>query len=149
MIPDLMCRNVTSLELVYDDFEMRRVSSVILILLFWLGPLTAAFQGGDESRLPICCRRHGAHHCAMDEQTALSRMLASDRGPSFVAPPHCANFPRSAARITAPVFALAASTRTTLDLLRWDQASGITDAAPLFSALDHHDVRGPPEAVLI
>jgi hypothetical protein len=44
---------------------MRRFVSIAFILLCWLGPLSALLPGSDESQLPACCRRHGAHHCAM------------------------------------------------------------------------------------
>ncbi len=43
--------------------------------------LLAGAAGGllpasDESRLPACCRRHGAHHCAMAMRMAA--MMAQD-----------------------------------------------------------------------
>ena len=44
---------------------MRRAISIFLILFFWLGPLETLLPGGEDARLPACCRRHGAHHCAM------------------------------------------------------------------------------------
>jgi hypothetical protein len=44
---------------------MRRVFSIFLILFFGLGPLSALVEGSDDASLPACCRRLGAHHCAM------------------------------------------------------------------------------------
>ena len=45
---------------------MRRAFSILLVLLFGAGPLSFAFSASDDISLPACCRRHGAHHCAMD-----------------------------------------------------------------------------------
>src|SRR3569833_4497779 len=45
---------------------MRRSLSILLMLLFGAGPLSFAFNLSDDLSLPACCRRHGAHHCAMD-----------------------------------------------------------------------------------
>ena len=53
---------------------MRRALSILLVLFFGLGPLTATLQGSDDSRLPACCRRNGAHHCVMAEE-ALARIV--------------------------------------------------------------------------
>ncbi|HEY1985085.1 MAG TPA: hypothetical protein VGG85_06735 [Terracidiphilus sp.] len=79
---------------------MRRIVSISVMLLLWLGPLAALLPGSDESRLPFCCRRHGAHHCAMpDEQTQGST-------PSWAAPSRCPQFPASAPAIIAPHFAI-------------------------------------------
>ena len=45
---------------------MRRGLSISLILLLWLPALAALMPGSENLRLPFCCRRQGAHHCAMD-----------------------------------------------------------------------------------
>ena len=59
---------------------MRRILSILLLLVLGLGPeapataLASGLISGpasawsgkvDESRLPACCRRNGKHHCAM------------------------------------------------------------------------------------
>jgi hypothetical protein len=49
---------------IYAIGQMRRALSISLVLLLWLGPFAAVLPGIDESRLPLCCRRHGVHHCA-------------------------------------------------------------------------------------
>src|SRR3569833_2913797 len=49
---------------------MRRALSILLVLLFGAGPLTSAFSVSDDILLPPCCRRNGAHHCAMDDHQA-------------------------------------------------------------------------------
>src|SRR5271156_3857634 len=58
---------------------MRRVLSILLLLVLSLGPAATAgaLASGpasgwtgkiDESRIPACCRRNGKHHCSMGSQ---------------------------------------------------------------------------------
>jgi hypothetical protein len=80
---------------------MRRLLSISLILLFWLGPFAAVLSGIDESRLPLCCRRHGAHHCAdADTQSAGS-------GHAHISS-RCPQFPAAVPASTTAAFASAA-----------------------------------------
>jgi hypothetical protein len=69
---------------------MRRLLSILLLLVLGLGPTTAAipanaFAGGmmaglraglsgqpDDSQLPACCRRNGKHHCALSNRASSS-----------------------------------------------------------------------------
>jgi len=85
---------------------MRRVLSILLLLLFGLGPLTATLEASDDAGLPACCRRHGAHHCAMMAMMARQR---HDSAPGFSAPSTCPCYPGSAATLVAPISALAAA----------------------------------------
>ena len=88
---------------------MRRVLSIFLILFFWLGPLSALLPASEDARLPACCRRHGAHHCAMAMQTAA--MLAEDASGKHIvtAPSTCPAYPGSTAATTTPPQAMAAA----------------------------------------
>jgi hypothetical protein len=108
MIPDRGCRYPASPAVIYHEFQMRRGFSIFLILLFWLGPLAALLPAGDDdSRLPICCRRHGAHHCAMSTRmAALMSQAASGGKPVFTAPPTCPFFPGYLAGPTLTIVAL-------------------------------------------
>ncbi|HEY3703950.1 MAG TPA: hypothetical protein VGL22_02750 [Terracidiphilus sp.] len=69
---------------------MRRLVSIAMVLLFWLGPLSALLPGSDESQLPACCRRHGVHRCVMSIDEA--------SGPVHVvsAPASCPRYHRPA-----------------------------------------------------
>jgi hypothetical protein len=69
---------------------MRRWLAIVLILFFGFGPLASAVEASDESRLPPCCRRHGAHHCAM---MARWRAQMDSGKPSVGAPSTCPLFP--------------------------------------------------------
>ncbi len=66
---------------------MRRGFSILLALLFGLSPLSA-IAGSDDAGLPACCRRLGAHHCAMTTQMA-SRMHEADRQTEVSPPVTC------------------------------------------------------------
>lgn len=84
---------------------MRRALSISMILLLWMPTLAALLPGGEDVRLPFCCRRHGMHHCAMD---------ADDGGvqtPAVKAPARCGQFPATLPATTTPA-AVAAATRT-------------------------------------
>ena len=73
---------------------MRRGFSIFLILFFGLGPLSAFVDGSEDAGLPACCRRHGAHHCAMYAQIMAMRAgRGIDPTPSFSAPPTCPLYP--------------------------------------------------------
>ncbi len=92
----------------YHHEQMRRVLSIILVVFFGIGPLPASFGAGDDARLPACCRRHGAHHCAMSEITA-EQMVSSNSGsgPFLSAPSRCPWYPDNSLATTSPVHALA------------------------------------------
>lgn len=85
---------------------MRRGFSILLVLLFGLGPLSAALGASEDSTLPACCRRHGEHHCAMEIS---SNSATSGSTPSFTAPPRCPLFPGFTTGPLTPAHALAAS----------------------------------------
>src|SRR5579871_567888 len=70
---------------------MRRCLSILFVLLFGLSPL-AATMADDSASLPACCRRHGAHHFAMDD-AATARVLATSDLPAFTTPGHCPLYP--------------------------------------------------------
>ena len=84
---------------------MRRLLSISLILLFWLGPFAAVLSGIDESRLPLCCRRHGAHHCA---DADADKAQSADSGQSVGASSRCPQFPAAVPAATTAAFASAA-----------------------------------------
>src|SRR6266567_9412846 len=71
--------------------RMRRGFSISLVLLFMLAPLATWLPGLDESSLPMCCRRHGNHHCAAASDTssetgATHSVAASSRCPHYATP---------------------------------------------------------------
>src|ERR1039458_872757 len=88
---------------------MRRGFSILLILFFGLGPLSAFVDSSQDAGLPPCCRRHGAHHCAMFAQAMAMRAgVAFDRAPSFSVPPTCPLYHGPAFSLLIPAHALRA-----------------------------------------
>lgn len=99
----------------YDRCTLRRISSILLLLLYWLGPFIALLPASAESRLPPCCRRNGAHHCTMN---MAERMGLESGAHHFAAPstkcPRCPTSVRIAptqapSLVTNPARVLAAS----------------------------------------
>lgn len=62
----------------------------------------AALPGSEDARLPACCRRLGAHHCAM----MLEMMRAGSGAPSFSAPSTCPNYPGASNAVLGASFAV-------------------------------------------
>jgi len=125
---------------------MRRNLSISLILLLWLAPLAAILPLSDDARLPACCRRHGAHHCAMAGES--SQGPQSGSGPSIQAPSRCSQFPSSAPATTAPAFALAAGPAGFPGLLVEMFSARALRPAPRLSYLHAPSDRGPPSSQL-
>jgi hypothetical protein len=130
---------------------MRRGISIFLILFFWLGPLAAMLPASeDDSRLPPCCRRHGAHHCAMSVRMAALMSQATSSGkPIFTAPSTCHYFPGTLAGPTLNTLALAMSPvrLPVLQARPHSPAAGRADAR--LSQIRTRAGRGPPASKLV
>src|SRR3974390_1979264 len=81
--------------LMYHDSQMRRSISILLALIFGLGPLSFALLPADDASLPACCRRHGAHRCAMSSDVRSGLLRITSQTPAFTSPKHCPLFPQS------------------------------------------------------
>jgi len=121
---------------------MRRALSTSLLLFFLLGPLSAVLPASDDARLPACCRRNGAHHCAM-----MSRM-EHDTSPGFSAPMTCPLYPGVLATLTTPADAITASPLSLpfLPARAHATSAGRTDA--IENPIRAHTGRGPPASLL-
>jgi hypothetical protein len=118
---------------------MRRLLSILLLAAFVLptiAPLLAFAQAPDAG-LPVCCRRHGRHHCTMLDTTrapSAHRIVA-------VCPlwPQRALAPSAISHtFTAPAASPALALRTTL-------TSRTHSIAHRRTARDRsHSQRGPP-----
>ena len=120
---------------------MRRALSISLTLLLWLGPIASLLPGADEPRLPFCCRRHGAHHCAMDAAPA------QGSGVALKAPSRCPQFPALAVT-TAPAFGLAVPLKGLSALLisKYSPGAGRDDARA--GQIETRAGRGPPKPAI-
>jgi hypothetical protein len=87
--------------------QMRRGFSIFLILFFGLGPLSALVDSSEDAGLPSCCRRHGAHRCAMYVRIMAMRAGPSvDPAPGFSAPLTCPLYHGPASSMLMPAHAL-------------------------------------------
>lgn len=78
---------------------MRRALTLAIVMLFGLTPLVALVPSSSEVSLPACCRRHGAHHCAMNTDAS----HPSESGPGFAAADHCPQY-RVQVKAITPAF---------------------------------------------
>lgn len=125
---------------------MRRGFSIFLILFFGLGPLSAFVDSSQDAGLPACCRRHGAHHCAMSAQAmAMSAGRGIDPTPSFSAPPTCPLYHGRSFAMLTPAHALTATAAVRAEFARAFSPSFERIAA--FSTPSRaYAGRGPPAA---
>jgi hypothetical protein len=124
---------------------MRRTICAFVILLLSLGPLAATLPASNESRLPICCRRHGAHHCAMStEITAKLSQASSSFPPAFTSPEHCPYYPGYVAATVGPVQALVFSWPGLPILFAHTHALVANFGAARFGKFHPRTTRGPP-----
>jgi hypothetical protein len=125
---------------------MRRGFSIFLVLFFGLGPLSALIDGTEDASLPPCCRRHGAHHCAMYAQkTAMRAGLGVDPRPAFSDPLTCPNYPGPTIAMLMPSHAVTAAVVETI--ATWTAASQVAlarYASAVSAPLRAHAGRGPP-----
>jgi hypothetical protein len=126
---------------------MRRPLAILMVLFFALGPLQGVLEASDDARLPVCCRRHGAHHCAMSEgmMAALEQALSST--PAFTAPATCPSFPGFALGFSTPSHALPASDLSLPILLEQARASIHSAADARMAPIRARAGRAPPASL--
>jgi hypothetical protein len=131
---------------VYHELQMRRALSISLILLFGFGPLAATLEAGDDAGLPACCRRHGAHHCAMSMSKAAAIMDTAPGKAIFTTPATCPEFPAAAA--TTASQAMTAESLGLPALLAHAHTPQAARASARLSQIRTRAGRGPPNASL-
>lgn len=125
---------------------MRRWLSIFLVLLFGLWPLTGTLEASDDASLPACCRRHGAHHCAMAMQmAAMMAKAAQGATPMLTVPMSCPLFPGFVRGNSAPSHALTARAVSLPVLLVLSRTLFARDAEARLRPLQTHAGRGPPD----
>jgi hypothetical protein len=128
--------------------RMRRAFSIILVLFFLLSPLASALDAGQDASLPACCRRHGAHHCAMEMQTASTKPQAqSDSTPAVSTPLTCPNYPNPSTMMIGPAPALASAAAALPAVLEETFAPAAWQSAVPSHPATTHAGRGPPAEV--
>jgi hypothetical protein len=129
---------------VYHSFQVRRGFSILLVLIFLLGPLATLPAASEDASLPACCRRNGEHHCAMAMQgMAAATPVPAGASPVLQAPLQCPYYPHSAVR-NAPVHAVAVTFPNGAALLVQPYRHTAGRAAPLLNPVAPLAGRGPP-----
>jgi len=124
---------------------MRRGFSIFLILFFGLGPLSAFVDGSQDAGLPACCRRHGAHHCAMYAQLMAMRAGRDiDPTPNFSAPPTCPLYHGPAFSMLMPAHALTAAAANVRAEFTRNLAPAFEQGVAFSNLSRAHAGRGPP-----
>ena len=124
---------------------MRRGFSIFLMLMFGLGPLSSLIDGSEDSNLPACCRRQGAHHCVM---AAMATETQSGKTPKMSAPMTCPRFPGAIAMLSTVKLALAASSQTCDEMRAFEYLRVAAQTSQLSKPAQTHAGRGPPASSL-
>jgi len=128
---------------------MRRGFSIFLILLFGFGPLSAMVDGAEDANLPACCRRNGAHHCAMSVEMMATMSHIVDPRPSFTAPLTCPYYPGPSITLLTPAHAMTAAAASAQTGWMETRATVPGNAVARSFPSDAHSGRGPPAGDLI
>jgi len=122
---------------------MRRSVAILLALAFGWMLIPPAFAGSPDSKLPLCCRKNGKHHCMM-------RMNGSSTSdPSFAAVGEtCPYFPYSTAATHVEIFTPAISQANFAGIASHRAVSAQTEAGYRASHLRSKQKRGPPSSLL-
>jgi hypothetical protein len=123
-------------------FRMRRLLAITLLIAFFAPAAALSLTTtGSEAGLPPCCRRHGAHHCAMRHWMLRQ---ADSRAPLAVPGP-CPFYPVAATAPQTVSFALGTTPQfaTMLHGTAALQAESPRTAHHLASSVP--TTRGPPD----
>lgn len=126
---------------------MRRGTSIWLVLLFALGPLSATLQASDGAQLPVCCRSHGAHKCAMSH--VFSASGRRDVTPLLRVQVHCSFYPGGGYAAVSPVVALAPSAENLTQLLEKERVDSSSTRTARLGQLRTRAGRGPPAISIV
>jgi hypothetical protein len=129
---------------------MRRAISILLLVLLWLPCLSALALGSEGvAHLPVCCRRSGAHNCAMADD-AVNRIVAASAGKTHFmgASSRCPLYPGARNATLTPTFAIAPRAASLSVPRRAERIHGVSIECAFAVVTGADAVRGPPETVL-
>jgi hypothetical protein len=115
--------------------HVRRVLASLLLAVFSFFPLTTLLLA-DDSNLPACCRRLGAHRCAMGSLDTHDASFIQQR---------CAQFPLAGAALAASGMAAATPSKAVFAVIvSHPAAHAQTEARYRVSFSRAWQKRGPP-----
>jgi hypothetical protein len=119
---------------------LRRISALLLLLLFGLSLLSPLVGSDENTNLPTCCRRGGKHRCSMDDRTG-----SGGSGPAFRANRRCPSYPGFGTGTTTAISGLTPAASSAFSLAA-ESASGNAFELRILSSLRlrAHPKRGPP-----
>jgi hypothetical protein len=132
---------------------MRRALSILLLAVFGFASFGSLVQSSHVSRLPICCRRLGAHHCSsMGErpEDAAAPIAAAIAGSAATigAPSHCPLYPDALHATLTSAFAPASQHVVPAETQIAEPIHPFSTSHADSSSFGAHAVRGPPAVVL-
>lgn len=120
---------------------LRGYTVATLVVILALPVLLSYLSPDSESNLPPCCRRGGAHHCAMRSHMAQS---SADQSAAFRTTADSCPFQRALAPLSRVVLYPASSAAIYAAVLSHPDAQIQTILSGLISKSRSHQKRGPP-----
>ena len=127
---------------------MKRGVSILMVLFFGLGPLSAVRKPDGDARLPACCRRNGAHHCAMSDEAIARAVQAAGAMPVLIAPAHCPFYPGSVPATFKSCHAFVVTATASFAIVAGAHSPIAHQPALLRRPVWTHAGRGPPNPTL-
>ena len=128
--------------------KMQRGIAIFFILFFGAGPLAALSPASEDAYLPPCCRRGGAHHCAMYMAMMDARTPVPPGAPPIArTPSHCPYYPHQLTVWSTPAHALASMPLGLPEQLRQPHSPAAGRADARLTQIRTRAGRGPPAAL--
>ena len=122
---------------------MRRIIATSLLILFsapLIAPLLALSRDPDAN-LPICCRRHGKHHCMMSAEM-MQAMLGGTQLRAL--PMRCPQYPRAITFAQHHELSLHSTALLFAEAVSYPALHLQTEARARVSSFCSRQKRGPP-----
>ena len=119
----------------------RNIAIILTVICSWMlvAPTLAL---SFEATLPLCCRKHGKHHCAM-------HLAEANEPGSFIAvSTQCPYFPRASIALHNELSTPASAALFFADVIRHPTESPQTEAGYRISYCRSRQKRGPPVLLL-
>jgi hypothetical protein len=128
------------------NHNVRRLLTITLLFLFSLPLISPALAvvASQGANLPICCRKNGAHHCMLMQQTESS-------GPEVrlsAIPQHCPAYPAVVTQIKHGDLSLHAASLIFAEIVSHPSIKTQTQARARVALDRSRQKRGPPSNLL-